>query len=87
MSCIDHVLAVEKHIGTNLFDLVICNNNFEGELGEGVSWVKMDEDLLKHASVYCADLIDPEHPWRHNSKRLSKAVMDLFYERTGPLPG
>ena len=85
--CIDHVLAVEKHIGTNLFDLVICNNNFEGELGEGVSWVKMDEDLLKHASVYCADLIDPEHPWRHNSKRLSKAVMDLFYERTGPLPG
>jgi uncharacterized cofD-like protein len=83
--CLDHVQAVEKHVGEGLFDLVICNNHFEGELGQDVTWVRMDEDLLRHTSVYCADLIDPEHPWRHDSKRLSKAVMDLFYERTGPL--
>lgn len=84
-NCLDHVLTVEKHVGKDLFDLVICNNHFEGDLGENVSWVKMDEDLLEHTSVYCADLIDPEYPWRHNSKRLSKTIMDLFYERTGPL--
>jgi len=83
--CLDHVQAVEKHVGEGFFDLVICNNHFEGELGQDVTWVRMNEDLLQHTSVYCADLIDPEHPWRHDSKRLSKAVMDLFYERTGPL--
>jgi uncharacterized cofD-like protein len=86
-NCLDHVQTVEKHVGSGLFDLVICNNLFEGELGENVKWVKMDTELMEHTSVYCADLIDPEHPWRHDSKRLAKAVMDLFYERTGPLSG
>ncbi|MFN2302705.1 MAG: uridine diphosphate-N-acetylglucosamine-binding protein YvcK [Anaerolineales bacterium] len=84
-SCLDHVKSVEKHVGEGLFDMVICNNRFDGYLGQGVDWVKMDMDLLQHASVYCSDLIDPEHPWRHHSKHLAKAIMDLFYEKTGPL--
>lgn len=84
-NCFDHVRSVEKHVGEGLFDLVICNNHFEGNLGEGVEWVQMDRDLLRHTSVYCANLVDAEHPWRHNSIRLAKTVMDLFYERTGPL--
>jgi len=85
-TCLDHVKTVEKHVGEGMFDLVICNNHFEGNLGRGVDWVKMDMELLQHSSVYCSDLIDPGYPWRHDSKRLSKTIMDLFYERTGPLP-
>jgi hypothetical protein len=54
-------------------------------LGKDVEWVRMDMDLLNHTSVYCADLIDPEKPWRHDSKQLAKVITDLFYERTGPL--
>ena len=84
-SCLDHVQSVEKHVGEGLFDLVICNNNFQGQLGTDVDWVKMDADLLRHSAVYCADLIDMTYPWRHDSKRLAKTVMDLFFERTGPL--
>jgi len=84
-NCLNHVQVVEKHVGEGLFDIVICNNHFDGELGQGVSWVKMTDDLLNAASVYCSDLITAETPWRHDSKRLAKAVMDLFYERTGPL--
>lgn len=84
-NCLDHVQSVEKHVGEGMFDLVICNNHFEGHLGEGVEWVEMDMKLLRHTSVYCADLINPDYPWRHDSKRLAKTVMDLFYERTGPL--
>lgn len=84
-NCLDHVRAVEQHVGEGMFDLVICNNRFEGNLGKEVDWVRMDPALVEHASVYCADLIDPDHPWRHDSKRLSKTIIDLFYERTGPL--
>jgi uncharacterized cofD-like protein len=83
--CYDHVKAVEEHVGSGMFDLVICNNHFEGDLGKGVDWVRMDTDLLQHAAVYCGNLIDLDRPWRHNSAKLSKTVMDLFYERTGPL--
>jgi len=84
-SCLDHVKSVESHVGQDIFDLVICNNHFEGRLGEDVEWVKMDQELKAHTAVYCADLIDTTYPWRHDSKRLSKTIMDLFYERTGPL--
>jgi uncharacterized cofD-like protein len=84
-NCRDHVISVEKHVGDGLFDLVICNNHFEGNLGEGVDWVRLDMDLLQHTSVYCSDIIDITHPWRHDSQRLAKTIMDLFYERTGPL--
>jgi uncharacterized cofD-like protein len=84
-TCLDHVKSIEAHVGPNLFDLVLCNNHFEGDLGKDVNWVKMDEELLQHASVYCADLIDAAYPWRHDSKRLAKTIMNLFYERTGPL--
>ncbi|MDY6872623.1 MAG: gluconeogenesis factor YvcK family protein [Chloroflexota bacterium] len=84
-NCIDHVRAVEAHVGSGMFDLVICNNHFVGHLGKGVDWVRMDPDLIQHSAVYCANLIDADHPWRHDSLRLSKTVMDLFFERTGPL--
>lgn len=84
-NCLDHIRSVEKHVGEGLFDLVICNNYFEGNLGQGVDWVRMDMDLLQHAAVYCANLIDSQYPWRHHSNRLAKTVTDLFYERTGPL--
>jgi len=84
-NCMDHVKSVEEHVGEGIFDLVICNNRFEGDLGKDVAWVRMDMDLLNHTSVYCADLIDPEKPWRHDSKQLAKVITDLFYERTGPL--
>jgi len=29
-NCLDHVKAVEAHVGEDMFDLVICNNRFEG---------------------------------------------------------
>lgn len=84
-TCLDHVKSVEKHVGEGMFDLVICNNHFQGYLGNDVDWVQMTPELLQHATVYCGNLIDPDHPWRHSSDKLSKTIMDLFYERTGPL--
>jgi hypothetical protein len=30
-------------------------------------------------------LIDPDHPWRHDSAKLAQVLMDLYQERTGPL--
>ncbi len=84
-SCLDHVRSVEKHVGQGIFDLVISNNFYDGDLGQDVEWVQVDRDLLRYTTVYSANLIDPEYPWRHDSKRLAKTAMDLFYERTGPL--
>ncbi len=84
-SCADHVRALEDHVGPNLFDVVVCNQDYSAELPSDVRWVQTDSVSLKDRRLYCADLPDAEHPWRHDSEKLAKVLMDLYYERTGPL--
>lgn len=81
----DHLAAIEKHVGGRLFDLILCNNNYSGEIPENVNWVKVDADLERNYPVYQTDLLDVEHPWRHDSNKLSNVIMDIYFDRTGPL--
>jgi hypothetical protein len=76
--------VLEKHIGKGLFDIIVCNNRYEGTLPNGVEWVKIDENASDHP-LYAGDFLDLEYPWRHDSEKLAKTLMDLLYERTGPL--
>lgn len=84
-SCYDHVRALEEHVGEDLFDIVLCNDNYEGDLIDAAHWVQADERSRSDARLYTADLVDFDYPWRHDSLKLAQVVMDLFYERTGPL--
>lgn len=84
-SCYDHVRALEEHVGEDLFDVVLCNESYEGDPGGTSQWVRADEKSLSDERIYCADLLDGEHPRRHDSTKLARVLMDLFYERTGPL--
>jgi len=84
-TCYDHVRSLEEHVGEDLFDVVLCNDNYEPKLGESSQWVVADERSMNDARVYPADLVDPEHPWRHDSVKLGQILVDLLYERTGPL--
>ncbi|MBI5945723.1 MAG: YvcK family protein [Chloroflexi bacterium] len=83
-TCYDHVRALEGHIGEDLFDIILCNDNYTGEIGSS-QWVLADEKTLSDTRTYCADLVDDEHPWRHDSLKLAQVIMDIFNERTGPL--
>ncbi len=84
-SCHDHVRALEEHVGEDLFDVVLCNDNHSVPLPRGTEWVRADHRTLTDARAYCADLLDEEHPWRHDAIKLGQVVMNLFSERTGPL--
>ncbi len=84
-SCYDHVRALEEHVGEDLFDIVLCNDNYEGNLIDGSHWVQADEKSRTDVRLYTADLVDYDYAWRHDSLKLAQVVMDLFYERTGPL--
>ncbi|HEY3313097.1 MAG TPA: uridine diphosphate-N-acetylglucosamine-binding protein YvcK [Anaerolineales bacterium] len=80
----DHISALEEHTGSDLFDVIVCNNRFEGSLPAGVDWVRIDAAALKFP-VYGTDLLDNERPWRHDSDKLARVLMDILYDRTGPL--
>ena len=80
----EHVSVLEEHIQGGLFDVIVCNNRYDGVLPNGVEWVNID-GLAADYPLYATDLVDIEHPWRHDPEKLAKTLMDLLYERTGPL--
>jgi 2-phospho-L-lactate transferase/gluconeogenesis factor (CofD/UPF0052 family) len=84
-TCKKHIQVLQDHLGSNIFDLMVINNRFDGKLSHGVQWVKFESDLEQDFQVYATDLVDTEHPWRHDSLKLTSAIMDLYLEKTGPL--
>jgi 2-phospho-L-lactate transferase/gluconeogenesis factor (CofD/UPF0052 family) len=84
-NCEEHIKVINNHVGEAIFDIVVVNNQYEGELSPGIEWVKSDPENETGYLIYRADLADKTQPWRHDSARLAKAIMDLYQERTGPL--
>lgn len=84
-TCYDHVRALEGHVGEDLFDIILCNDNYQGDVGAASRWVLADDKTLSDSRTYSTDLIDDDHPWRHDSVKLAQVIVDIFYERTGPL--
>ena len=84
-TCYDHVRALEEHVGENLFDVLLCNSNYEGQLNESSQWVITDEKILADSRTFCTDLINETQPWRHDSSKLANALIEVLEEYTGPL--
>ncbi len=84
-SCGDHLRVIEDHIGVNIFDIIVANDYSPKEYNPNIEAVTVEEDLSDKYAVYLNDLIDEEHPWRHDPEKITKVLMDLFRERTGPL--
>jgi uncharacterized cofD-like protein len=84
-TCYDHVRALEKHVGRDLFDIILCNDNYHHSIDPLSQWVLADERVLSDSRAVCLNLVDDNHPWRHDSGKLAKVIMDILYERTGSL--
>ena len=81
----DHIQAMEDHVGSGIFDLLICNQNHQGKLLNGMEWVKTGDNPVTDYAVYQADLISGEKPWHHDEVKLSQVLIDIYQDRTGPL--
>lgn len=84
-SCYDHIRVLEEHVGDNLFDVLLCNENFNGQLAEKDQWVAIDDKTRSDSRTRYADLINESHPWRHDSNKLANALIEILDEYTGPL--
>ncbi len=81
-SAADHVTAIERHVGPGLVNVLLANDR----LGVDLRQVGMPSgvgELVQPSSsqssrLVAADLIDVEHPWRHDSHKLAKAVMAVY---------
>ncbi len=81
----DHIRAIERHVGSGLFDIVLVNSQFPklapdanfqyvqvGEVGENGTGATF--------RVQGAPLVDGRRPWRHSSERLAQAILRILEE-------
>ncbi len=83
-SVADHVRVIEQHAGKGLFDVVLINDDFPPlEEGANFSYVRLEREnglTGLGVKVKTAPLVDRQRPWRHDSERLARAVMELLEE-------
>ena len=78
----DHVRALQRHTFPTIADSVIANGNLS-ETGAQFNSraVPPSGGELPNVRVIIADLIDPKHPLRHDTKRLARVVIDVYHGR------
>jgi uncharacterized cofD-like protein len=77
-NALDHVRALDSHLGVNLFDCILVNDNMEVQ--KPANWnaemVQPVADATHH--LYAADLVEPARPWRHDPKKLAQNIMNVY---------
>lgn len=76
----EHVAALEAHVGTGLFPLVLVNDNLNVDFDAPAGVEMVSPDSLPDAEyrLVAADLVATAHPWRHDSDKLARALLDLI---------
>jgi len=75
----DHVTTILQHIPAGCLDLVLANDNLSipPDRGGGHT-VYVRPVAPANVRLVTADLVDEAWPWRHDSAKLARAVLDLL---------
>lgn len=75
----DHVEAILQHTAPNIIDVVLANDNLSisPETGGGKT-VYVQPFPPQQIEMQTADLVDEAHPWRHDSAKLTRAILNLL---------
>ena len=81
---VDHIVALESHVGRGIFHYVIANNNIVSELPE--DWhsepVRVFAGGTRDPRIVEMDVISEENRYRHDSAKLAAAIMRLYDNRS-----
>jgi uncharacterized cofD-like protein len=83
----DHINALIEHIGDNCIDLALVNDNevpagnFAPEWQGRTEIVPVDLTGTPELRLVTADIINPENPLRHDSRKLAAELMRLLRDR------
>ena len=79
---LDHIEAVEQHVGPGLIDAVIANAQM------GVNWtgipagvgqlISYDTVTRPGLPVFGHDIVDESAPWRHDSAKLAQTAVNMW---------
>jgi uncharacterized cofD-like protein len=76
----DHVTLLETHLGAGFFPVVLANDNLDVDFDapSGVELVPVDFPPGAAYRVISDDLVDRARPWRHDSDKLARALLNLL---------
>src|SRR5512141_3250758 len=79
-SVLDHAKAIEKHIGPNVIDAIIANSrlNIEWKNPPGGVGEMIQPESATNIPIISADVVNEQWPWRHDSQKLARAVIDAY---------
>jgi uncharacterized cofD-like protein len=80
-SVAEHVMALEQHVGPNVFQIVLANNAYPLEnagITQYVMPVPPEHDILTRYTIRYTDLTDPDRPWRHDPNKLVQEFLALL---------
>jgi uncharacterized cofD-like protein len=77
----DHVEALQRHVGRDVFQYVFVNDNLDVELNPNTELVPVEYEAGGGYQVVSADLIDSQKPWRHDPQKLARHLMDFYYSQ------
>jgi uncharacterized cofD-like protein len=84
----DHLDALEKHVGKDVFDYVLVNSNLNYPLppsaqAAGARQVTFDrENVLRHGvRISMADVVAQSPSTHHDPEKLARAIMKQIYKK------
>ncbi len=84
----DHILGLERHVGANLFDVVLANNHYPID-NAGPNTIYVQPSPINHPAsqryrIVYSDLTDDDRPWRHAPEKLRMVIQRLYSEKFHP---
>ena len=81
----DHVMALERHVGRNVFHYVLANDRIPADPppGGASEWVRLPEVQRGGYRLETAPLQDQARPWRHDPEKMARELMALLARHTG----
>jgi 2-phospho-L-lactate transferase/gluconeogenesis factor (CofD/UPF0052 family) len=92
----DHLKALTAHVGHQLFDSMLVNDNFSAAIPPQLhaSPVELNGDLEEaeamRVKVVLSDVVDTDNGLRHDPKKMAAALMRIYYDKSQvptPKPG
>lgn len=79
----DHLHAIEEHVGKGFLHYLLANDNLGGSLPEAAESapVRLDSAINNGIRLTEADVVSEENRYHHDSAKLARALMRIYYER------
>jgi uncharacterized cofD-like protein len=83
----DHMAAIERHVGKGVFHYMLVNSNTAPQLPADYTIKILAPDGAQPGyELVRADVIDVNKPWRHDARKLARAVISFGEERRTARP-